>query len=606
MMVVLTAATAFAQNNIQREAIPMKVVDGTEHSSRDEVRATQKAGTAIWSSDFSDESLWSLGNLGNPDQDWEITTAGPTGFFSVGMGAIASTTAGNGFALFDSDAWGNDLSVQDAWIGNATAIDLSLIPNVRLSFEHYYRAFQGDCFVEFSSNGTDWTSVQLAAEIAVNSSTDNPRFDVVDCSAFIGGEANAFFRFRYIGGWDYAWMVDDVQLLETPLNDLALDFSVLEHVGRGFEYARIPSSQIDELTYSAQFFNFGVADQNNSVSNFVLTDENAVELVNTTTDPQTLMAGDTVFISNTFSNTWEEGLYTAEFTVSSDEDQDGGGQFGNNTDTRFFAIDDALYALDGVDVYPASLSSIGTNSFDGEADGLVCMTQYTTNQELEVYGIEIGITTTSVEGAGIVVGLVDTTNVFADAGSQDDWFVVSEEYEVTADDITNQFIRIPFEDSQIIDPSTFYAAVELSSFSNSSDVRILDDVTVPQPFDASMIFLGNDQATFSNGNAFLIRLITAPIAPESVTEITADFAGALRPNPATDVAQFDYNLTQSEDITIIVTDALGREVSVERLGQMSVGTYTHTLNLQGLAAGLHNVTIRTQTAQTTSQLSVVK
>ena len=58
----------------------------------------------LFSNDFSDPSLWTMTDHANGGtQNWVIGTAAPSGSFSSGMGAIASTTASNGFAMYDSD-----------------------------------------------------------------------------------------------------------------------------------------------------------------------------------------------------------------------------------------------------------------------------------------------------------------------------------------------------------------------------------------------------------------------------------------------------------------------------------------------------------------------
>lgn len=599
-----------AQTAQKPVAIPAKTETGVYQLGDREIESIQKAQVVdLWTADFSDESLWTLGNEGEPDQDWVIGTAGPTGFFSEGMGPIASSSAGNGFALYDSDAWGDNFSFQDAWIGNADPIDLSAYPNVQLSFEHYYRNFQGSAFVEFSANGTDWTAIELATDVAVNSSTENPRFDVVDASAIIGGSSTAYFRFRYTGGWDYAWMVDDVVLFETAQNDLALSYIFMAHVEGGYEYARVPASQMGDLTWGTEYYNFGIQTQNNSAVNIVFTDEMGTEIDNQTSPGETLNAGDTTYYEATISHTWEEGVYTGDYTISSDEEQ-GGDNFANNTESRNFRIDNGAYGIDGIDTYETtSLASLGTNSFtDAGADGFILLNQFEIVNETDVYGLEFFLTTTSVEGGLIYVGLLDTTDVFNDNATQDFWIVGSDEYTVTADDVTNQFVQIEFEDVTTLAPGNYFAAVELNSFANANDLRVLDDQTVPQPFDASMIYLPEDVTVYSNGNAFSIRLMmdeTGSLVGLDETE-AVNFVGGIRPNPATDNAQFNFELVSTKDVTIMITDALGKQVSVERLGRMAPGTYVHELNLSGVAAGMHHLTILTEDGRTTLPLSVVK
>ncbi|MDD2345354.1 MAG: hypothetical protein PHY85_04335, partial [Bacteroidales bacterium] len=67
------------------------------------------------------------------------------------MGPIASTTAANGFALFDSDflCSGN----QNAYL-SSFSFGCSAYPNVHIQFETFYRRYHEDgVFVQVSNNG---------------------------------------------------------------------------------------------------------------------------------------------------------------------------------------------------------------------------------------------------------------------------------------------------------------------------------------------------------------------------------------------------------------------------------------------------------------------
>ena len=48
--------------------------------------------------------------------------------------------------------------------------------------------------------------------------SDNPEIVSINISSTAGNQPSVWFRFRYEGQWDYAWMLDDVSLTETPDN----------------------------------------------------------------------------------------------------------------------------------------------------------------------------------------------------------------------------------------------------------------------------------------------------------------------------------------------------------------------------------------------------
>ena len=80
----------------------------------------------FWSNDFSTQSDWTMVDLLNGGlQNWVITTNGPVGSYSGTMGVINSTTAANGFALFDSDALNTQYTPQEATLTYNGTIDCS-------------------------------------------------------------------------------------------------------------------------------------------------------------------------------------------------------------------------------------------------------------------------------------------------------------------------------------------------------------------------------------------------------------------------------------------------------------------------------------------------
>ena len=95
------------------------------------VSLTKASSAPFFTDDFSDPNLWTMTDLTNFGfQNWVITTNAPTGGFSNGMGAIASTTSANGFALFDSDALSTSYSnTQDAILAFNNSPRIKLFPS---------------------------------------------------------------------------------------------------------------------------------------------------------------------------------------------------------------------------------------------------------------------------------------------------------------------------------------------------------------------------------------------------------------------------------------------------------------------------------------------
>ena len=107
----------------------------------------------FWTNDFSDASQWTMVDLLNGGlQNWVITTNGPVGSYSAAMGVINSTSAANGFALYDSDALNTQYTPQAATLTYNGSIDCSAYQFININFECYHRVFHDSVFVEISTD----------------------------------------------------------------------------------------------------------------------------------------------------------------------------------------------------------------------------------------------------------------------------------------------------------------------------------------------------------------------------------------------------------------------------------------------------------------------
>ncbi|MEA3446801.1 MAG: T9SS type A sorting domain-containing protein [Bacteroidota bacterium] len=183
--------------------------------NNENIFTSQKSLTAInilaWSNDFSVSADWVISNVPANGEDWIITTNAPAGTYSNSIGAINSTSAANGFALYDSDYIGSSGGTQDASIATSSAIDLTLYSNLEISFQQLYRRYQNEhCYVGISTNGSSWSNIEVNSSVSSGTTVSNTV--TVDISAIADNEATVWVRFQYVGSWDYAWMVDDVEI----------------------------------------------------------------------------------------------------------------------------------------------------------------------------------------------------------------------------------------------------------------------------------------------------------------------------------------------------------------------------------------------------------
>ncbi|HEX8299421.1 MAG TPA: T9SS type A sorting domain-containing protein [Rubricoccaceae bacterium] len=78
------------------------------------------------------------------------------------------------------------------------------------------------------------------------------------------------------------------------------------------------------------------------------------------------------------------------------------------------------------------------------------------------------------------------------------------------------------------------------------------------------------------------------IVLELVDEMPRAFRlAAPRPNPFSSQTRFELSIDESDELTVAVHDALGRRVALLHDGALRPGTYTLSLNANGLPPGLY-------------------
>jgi hypothetical protein len=211
------------------------------------------SGDTIWENDFSNASDWDIANSIGNNSDWVIGTDVPAGDFP--LAGILSTSAANGYALFDSDLYCT--TGDDATVAMANPVDLTGYAAVVVQFQQYYRNYQGATYLEVSTDGSVWTQFVLNGSLAGNAATSNPDFAQVNISGVAGGQATVWLRFRYVGACDYSWMVDDVAIVEGADNDIQLVDLWHGDFQNAWEYQEVPLAQAQEVTIGAASLNQG-------------------------------------------------------------------------------------------------------------------------------------------------------------------------------------------------------------------------------------------------------------------------------------------------------------------------------------------------------------
>jgi hypothetical protein len=258
--------------------------------------------TAFWSEDFSGGAIpsgWTNEDNLTPSGTPEVTFVwaddpGAVGVASLGYvpsSVFGGSSAGNGYLWANSDrgltaAPGTDHLTQLT----TGAIDCSNQSSVLFTMESLVGVFDYDgstnVRLNVSTDGVTWTSFApfpcletgAAAPPCVRWSA-NPQFVAIDISSVAANQATVYLRFEWLGGWEYFWAIDDLNLSPVPEFELVMDYGVLSHTGTGEEYGRIPASQLNPtMLVGGTFLNNGASE---------LTDVNVVMEVRKTSARRT-------------------------------------------------------------------------------------------------------------------------------------------------------------------------------------------------------------------------------------------------------------------------------------------------------------------------------
>ncbi|WP_411895816.1 T9SS type A sorting domain-containing protein [Winogradskyella sp. A2] len=161
-----------------------------------------EAGTSI-------PGNWTNNDIAGNGEIWTIESSGEAVLAGAGNTLVytGGGAVGN-YAAFDSDAYGNNGTAEDAAL-ESPMFDCSGLTSVTLAYNHLFAGnFGGSGFVEVN-DGNGWVTV-------ANYSGDNYVGGAIniDVSTQLAGVSNAQVRFRWTGNWSVAWYVDNVSVFQ--------------------------------------------------------------------------------------------------------------------------------------------------------------------------------------------------------------------------------------------------------------------------------------------------------------------------------------------------------------------------------------------------------
>ncbi len=633
---------------------PTEVVKHIKRSAQTEATSAN----VVWSEDFSGGIPTGWTQNGTPATAvWEYrgpsttpnnTTGGRGNFSGVNNTPptntpIVSTTASNGFMIFDSDYLDN-AGTGNFGSGSAPAphvgrlitnsIDLSQHTALELKFEMYARRFFSDWFVAFSIDGgtTYIDTIEFFPDdvVAVNAATPDNAIALANVSSIIGGQSNVVMQFIFDGtpgnvngnGY-YFWMIDDIELRTPPANQMlfttwngapAHDFIANGNGAAYPKYGIMQTNQIVPIEFDANFYNYGTNTQTNATLEVEIWDitSGSPSLVTTIPAPgcATLAPGDTCNFNDLTTPQWtppaSEAAYLLVYKAVSDSITSA---MTTTTDTFAFFVNDDLYSTDRnqVDNY------VGTNSANPEIIAMGVMYEMSNEDPLNpgsglvyVDAVNIELSALTDSTADIEIAFYDTATFAFNAGWSNPPTAAFRRSFTLDGTMPGNNVAFDCQDANgnaLVLPAQPWLMI-INFFPNATDgvIRIANDASFDQPGISTVMQLadGNWFGGFTSQahEGTHIRLDVG--TPGGDLEQTDFDAFSMYPNPTAGDTKIEF--TEGGDYTIEVVDMTGsRVISLEESVNANEAI---ELDMSSYPMGIYLVNIKGENINKTAKLTV--
>jgi len=587
---------SFAQKANQKSLINPDVRQKTDMITH-QSHALRAVGDTIWYNDLSTPSQWSIYNLDSTTYNWVVGTSLPSGPYSSGQ-TISSSTVANGFAMFDSDNYGN--TTFNACIEYTGTIDCSTYSSVAVTAQQSYRYYSSTslCYVEVSTDGTNWTSYPINTAVASGSTEEDP-FNV-NISATAANQATVHIRIRWSGDWEYAWMFDDIAVVEGANYDLVGQGWVPQFYGAGW-YSKMPKSNHTALTrLSVPISNNG--EQTLTGLNMTVTiDDGGTQVYsqnttttasgNTTIAPAAL---DTLYDDVAFDpDTTAYHMYTVNMSIGSAETDE---VPSNNSLANPYSFE-----INDLQIARATTISrwLGIAGYSGAVSGDVFGTMVYLPNPDTVASMDLFL---RADSAALADGASVTATLYVSDGNGG-WneVIASDPYDITAADTASagHFVNLHYLTdgfSEIIPGGNWYLIGLVNNFNPASDnVEFGADNVFPHDYQnsANLSVNGTWYYTSSGVPAFTLNMLHVV----GVNNQKAQTSVSIYPNPAST----EIHVDNADGATLEVFNLMGQNVmTVENANKFN------TVNVEALAAGTYVVKVVSNNGVKTQKINIVK
>ncbi len=565
---------------------------------------------SVWTDNFSDPLTWVIDNDGQ---------SGPTFGWTIG-------TTSNSWTLPIINTGGNFAQVNNGVVNpapngaigvtytltTATSIDIATLAGtdfVTLDYKQYGARFNDLQEVYISLDGSSWILVDDNSDKPVlsaggGSAYTNHTQESINIQPYIAGNSSTvWIRFSWTSAFPsetnpnawvtYGWMIDDVEIVTAPDNDLTLNGVKMYSGPQELPYYIVPTGQLTDVNFYGSVSNNGSQSQTNTVLTVTAggntyTSATGFNLATSLTD--------TLFTTAAFNPGATVATYPINFSVGADLPDD---KPADNTRTETMHVSNHIYARDKAGLTGAATTgSVSNWAGTGPGDGFRIGNIFDIVANQTVYAVTVKLAGTVPTGGALTYCQIYKFD--AGAGS----YVLLEETEekniTTAAQITNMQTYI------LNNPVDLFAGDDLLVVAGhyGEEISFASSGAAPAGsvigFDASGSLVG-----LANPVNICVRLnFDESISVEE--ENNGVFVGQNFPNPYNGNTQVNYTLASTENVMVEITDLTGKVIAVMNEGVRTAGSHTLTFNSDNMAAGTYFYTLSTSKGKVTKSMVVAK
>jgi len=558
-------------------------------------------GDVIYNEQFNG-SAGSWTTSGTDGAFWLFDTNGPDGQYSSTTNAdiITSTTAGNGFMIYDAD-----LSNPAAPFVNrqgslvSPVIDLTGVTNLSVRFQQAYRTCCSATFMpklEVSTDGfTTMTTFDVTAlGVGVNDFSGTV-IQEVNLNTFLATATNLNnfqmrFNFDGVSGASshYFWQLDDIELFEPYMFSLKAGISywgTFGFWGPRLPYGKVPVNQIAPVDFSVVVENKGSATQTDAQFSTSIPEASFNDAGAVGTLPA--FSSDTLDAAASFTPGTTPMVFNPTFMVSS-----------GATD-----IDPSDNSLTGTpfevttDVYARDFGVVDGGSYN-QGEGYEVGNIFDMFANDQTYGATFMPRSTSVAGASVYVRLYDLDPI-----TRDFRFVTeSDAYTLTAADL-GQLVTLPFTDVIDLLKDSSYLLVVGSYGDGGTTDDLVTATSGSAEAQTCYYFDMTDQTWYYTTNTPIVRMMMGDGV--GIVEKSAINTMNVYPNPAKESTVLTFNLKGEGKATIEITDVTGKVVAVKTVNGKA-GANEVKLDTATLTSGMYTVSVNSNEETASKRLMINK